>query len=139
MKKILLILLIVLSTFQQEINEFSTEPFIEMDFNENDEYTFTLNFNSAPNNLKVYLVNGTQKCEATCSNAQESACTIKGENCKADKDNKDHKFCYAVKYNNNGAEIGEDGTNGLSAGVTVCINEGNYIKSLFVLICFILF
>ena len=89
--------------------------------------------------MKVFLVNGTNKCEAECNNAQESECTITGDNCKADKDNKDHKFYYAVRYNENGTEINVDGTNGEPAYVTVCINEGNYIKSLFVLICFILF
>ena len=140
MKKILLILLIVLSTYELAINEFSTEPFIEMDFNENDKYSFTLNFNSTPSNsLKVYLVNGTNKCEAECNKAQVSECTIIGNNCQADKDNKDHKFYYAVRYNDNGIDINEDGTNGDPAYVTVCINEGNYIQSLFVLICFILF
>ena len=141
MKKILLILLIVLSTYELGINEFSTEPFIEMDFNENDQYSFTLNFNSSlSQDLKVFLVNGTHKCEPECSkNGQAADCTIEGEKCKADKDNKDHKFYYAVKYNDNGIDINEDGTNGKPAYVTVCINEGNYIKSLFVLICFILF
>ena len=139
MKKILLILLIVLSTYELAINEFSTEPFIEMNFNDEDSYKFKLNFNSTPTNLKVFLVNGTNKCEADCNNAQESECTITGDNCKADKDNKDHKFYYAVRYNDNGTDINEDGTNGDPAYVTVCINEGNYIKSLFVLICFILF
>ena len=139
MKKILLILLIVLSTYELAINEFSTEPFIEMNFNDEDSYKFKLNFNSTPTNLKVFLVNGTNKCEADCNNAQESECTITGDNCKADKDNKDHKFYYAVRYNDNGTEINVDGTNGEPAYVTVCINEGNYIKSLFVLICFILF
>ena len=139
MKKILLILLIVLSTYELAINEFSTEPFIEMNFNDEDSYKFKLNFNSTPTNLKVFLVNGTNKCEADCNNAQESECTITGDNCKADKDNKDHKFYYAVRYNDNGTEINVDGTNGDLAYVTVCINEGNYIKSLFVLICFILF
>ena len=139
MKKILLILLIVLSTYELAINEFSTEPFIEMNFNDEDSYKFKLNFNSTPTNLKVFLVNGTNKCEADCNNAQESECTITGDNCKADKDNKDHKFYYAVRYNENGTEINVDGTNGEPAYVTVCINEGNYIKSLFVLICFILF
>ena len=139
MKKILLILLIVLSTYELAINEFSTEPFIEMNFNDEDSYKFKLNFDTAPTNLKVFLVNGTNKCEAECNNAQESECTITGDNCKADKDNKDHKFYYAVRYNDNGTEINVDGTNGDLAYVTVCINEGNYIKSLFVLICFILF
>ena len=139
MKKILLILLIVLSTYELGINEFSTEPFIEMNFNDEDSYKFKLNFDTAPTNLKVFLVNGTNKCEADCNNAQESECTITGDNCKADKDNKDHKFYYAVRYNDNGDEINVDGTNGDPAYVTVCINEGNYIKSLFVLICFILF
>lgn len=139
MKKILLILLIVLSTYELAINEFSTEPFIEMNFNDEDSYKFKLNFDTAPTNLKVFLVNGTNKCEAECNNAQESECTITGDNCKADKDNKDHKFYYAVRYNDNGTEINVDGTNGEPAYVTVCINEGNYIKSLFVLICFILF
>lgn len=139
MKKILLILLIVLSTYELAINEFSTEPFIEMNFNDEDSYKFKLNFDTAPTNLKVFLVNGTNKCEAECNNAQESECTITGDNCKADKDNKDHKFYYAVRYNENGTEINVDGTNGEPAYVTVCINEGNYIKSLFVLICFILF
>ena len=139
MKKILLILLIVLSTYELAINEFSTEPFIEMNFNDEDSYKFKLNFNSTPTNLKVFLVNGTNKCEADCNNAQESECTITGDNCNADKDNKDHKFYYAVRYNDNGDEINVDGTNGDPAYVTVCINEGNYIKSLFVLICFILF
>ena len=139
MKKILLILLIVLSTYELAINEFSTEPFIEMNFNDEDSYKFKLNFDSPPTNLKVFLVNGTNKCEADCNNAQESECTITGDNCKADKDNKDHKFYYAVRYNENGTEINVDGTNGEPAYVTVCINEGNYIKSLFVLICFILF
>ena len=139
MKKILLILLIVLSTYELAINEFSTEPFIEMNFNDEDSYKFKLNFDTAPTNLKVFLVNGTNKCEADCNNAQESECTITGDNCKADKDNKDHKFYYAVRYNENGTEINVDGTNGDLAYVTVCINEGNYIKSLFVLICFILF
>ena len=78
MKKILLILLIVLSTCQLGINEFSTEPFIEMDFNENDQYSFTLNFNSSPSqDLKVFLVNGTHKCEPECSkNGQAADCTI---------------------------------------------------------------
>ena len=139
MKKILLILLIVLSTYELAINEFSTEPFIEMNFNDEDSYKFKLNFDTAPTNLKVFLVNGTNKCEAECNNAQESECTIIGNNCQADKDNKDHKFYYAVRYNENGTEINVDGTNGEPAYVTVCINEGNYIKSLFVLICFILF
>ena len=139
MKKILLILLIVLSTYELAINECSTEPSIEMNFNDEDSYKFKLNFDTAPTNLKVFLVNGTNKCEADCNNAQESECTITGDNCKADKDNKDHKFYYAVRYNDNGDEINVDGTNGDPAYVTVCINEGNYIKSLFVLICFILF
>ena len=139
MKKILLILLIVLSTYELAINEFSTEPFIEMNFNDEDSYKFKLNFNSTPTNLKVFLVNGTNKCEAECNKAQVSQCTITGDNCKADKDNKDHKFYYAVRYNDNGDEINVDGTNGDPAYVTVCINEGNYIQSLFVLICFILF
>jgi hypothetical protein len=139
MKKILLILLIVLSTYELGINEFSTEPFIEMNFNDEDSYKFKLYFDSAPEKLKVFLVNGTNKCEADCNNAQESECTIIGNNCQADKDNKDHKFYYAVRYNENGTEINVDGTNGEPAYVTVCINEGNYIKSLFVLICFILF
>ena len=139
MKKILLILLIVLSTYELAINEFSTEPFIEMNFNDEDSYKFKLYFDSAPKNLKVFLVNGTNKCEADCNNAQESECTITGDNCKADKDNKDHKFYYAVRYNDNGDEINVDGTNGDPAYVTVCINDGNYIQSLFVLICFILF
>ena len=139
MKKILLILLIVLSTYELAINEFSTEPFIEMNFNDEDSYKFKLNFDTAPTNLKVFLVNGTNKCEAECNKAQVSECTIIGNNCQADKDNKDHKFYYAVRYNENGTEINVDGTNGDLAYVTVCINEGNYIKSLFVLICFILF
>ena len=138
MRRLLLIVLITLIT-SVEIDESTTEPFVEMDFLEDDEHKFTLNFDKSPSNLKVYLVNGTHACEASCNVGTETVCTVVGNSCQADKDNGKYKFYYAVRYNTNNTEILANGTYGDKANVTISINFSSFIRSFLFFLSFLIF
>ena len=138
MRRIFLIILITLTT-SLNIDESTTEPYVEMDFLEKDKYNFTLNFDSDISTLTVALVNGTQSCSPDCILSGKSAnCTLEGKDCQADKDNRNYKFYYAVRYNPNSTSILADKTNGELAYVTVAINSSSFIRSFLFFLSFLI-
>ena len=140
MKKIILILLISYIITDAVIDDFNTQAYYDFDWTDEDKKEFSLAFNETPKeNLKVVLINGTNICKTSCDIKVSTQCTVIGNECRADKDNPGHKYYYAVYYNMNGDEINGDGLNGISAGVTISVSSGFYLKYSLVLLSLILF
>ena len=141
MKKIILILLISYIITDPVIDDFKTQAYYDFDWTDYDENTFKLEFNETiSSNLKVVLLNGTKICTTSC-NAADNAfeCKLTGNECQADKDNPGHKFYYAVYYNTNDTDINVTGGNGISAGVTISVCSGYFLKYSLALLSLILF
>ena len=140
MKKIILILLISYIITDPVIDDFKTQAYYDFDWTDDDENKFRLEFNETPNDLKVVLLNGTKRCIPKCPSGSNSIeCTLTGDDCKADKDNPGHKFYYAVYYNTNDTDINVTGGNGISAGVTISVCSGYFLKYSLALLSLILF
>ena len=140
MKKIILILLISYIITDVVIDDYYTQAFHDFDFTDNDEYKFQLIFNDTPNaDSKVFLINGTKSCKTSCNFQISTECTLVGNDCQADKKNPGHKFYYAVYYNTNGSDISATGENGITAGVTISVCSGYYLKYSLALLSLILF
>ena len=140
MKKIILILLISYIITDPVIDDYKTKAYHDISWIDNDEEEFSLEFTEAPQSYAVYLQNGTLNCKASCNVAETALkCKLIGEKCRADKDNPGHKFYYAVYYNTNGSEITSTGENGISAGVTISVCSGYYLKYSLALLSLILF
>ncbi len=140
MKKLIFFFLISY-IITQTINDLKTKPYYDFDWIDEDSYDFELTFNqSVPNTVKVALVNGTDICNATCTSSDKKvSCTLKSTECPAEKDNPGYKFYYAVYYNLTQGNINITGGNGLSAGVTISVCSGYYIKYSLALLILILF
>lgn len=141
MKKIILILLISYIITDPVIDDFKTQAYYDFDWTDDDENKFKLEFNETPSsNLKVVLLNGTKICTTNCTSDNNAFdCTLTGNECQADKDNPGHKFYYAVYYNTNDTDINVTGGNGISAGVTISVCSGYYLKYSMALLSLILF
>ena len=140
-KLIVFILLISIITNQVIINDYQTQVYYDFDWLKKDSREFTLVFNSTPpTTTTVRLINGSISCVTTCSNkSNELNCELISENCKADSDNPGNKFYYAVYYNlTANANIGENGENGISAGVTISVCKEYYLKYSFILLSLII-
>lgn len=142
MKKLIVFILLISIITNQEINDYKTKVYYDFDWLDKDSEEFTLVFDPAPpNTTTVRLINGSISCVPTCSTESNKLnCTLPSENCKADSDNPKNKFYYAVYYNlTANANIGENGENGISAGVTISVCSGYYIKYSLALLSLILF
>ena len=142
MKKLIVFILLISIITNQVINDYQTQVYYDFDWLDEDSYKFTLVFDSAPpSTTTIRLINGSTPCVPTCSSdSNQLNCELISENCKADSDNPGTKFYYAVYYNlTANANIGENGENGISAGVTISVSSGFYLKYSLVLLSLILF
>ena len=141
MKKLIVFILLISIITNQVINDYQTQVYYDFDWLDEDSYKFTLVFDSAlPNTTTVRLINGSISCVPTCSTESNKLnCELISENCKADSDNPGTKFYYAVYYNlTANANIGENGENGISAGVTISVCKEYYLKYSFILLSLII-
>ena len=139
MKKLIFFFLISY-IITQTINEFKTKPYYDFDWIDEDSYNFELTFTQSISDVTVALVNGSKKCDPSCTPSGTTvSCSLQGNSCQAEKDNPGYKFYYAVYYNFNKSNINETGGNGISAGVTISVCSGYYIKYSLALLILILF
>ena len=134
------------------VDDFNTEPYYSFDWLDEDENKFQVKSSSVVNtNSFCYLYNTSKVCKTECSVQDENktiSCTLKGNDCKGDKDNPTFKYYYAVycaeptsSFNNSltADEILTKVSSGQDAGVTIAICSGSYLKySLFLLSLLIL-
>ena len=140
MKKLIFFFLISY-IITQTINDYQTKPYYDFDWTDEDSYDFELTFTqSVPNDVKIVLANGTKKCTPNCTPSEKKvSCTLVSTECEADKDNPGYKFYYAVYYRLTQGDITKTGDNGYSAGVTISVCSGYYIKYSLALLSLILF
>ena len=141
MKKLIVFILLISIITNQVINDYQTQVYYGFDWIKKDSDEFTLVFNSTPpTTTTVRLINGSISCVTTCSTESNKLnCKLPSENCKADSDNPKNKFYYAVYYNlTANANIGENGENGISAGVTISVCKEYYLKYSFILLSLII-
>ena len=141
MKKLIVFILLISIITNQVINDYQTQVYYGFDWIKKDSDEFTLVFNSTPpTTTTVRLINGSTPCVPTCSTESNKLnCELISENCKADSDNPGTKFYYAVYYNlTANANIGENGENGISAGVTISVCKEYYLKYSFILLSLII-
>ena len=141
MKKLIVFILLISIITNQVINDYQTQVYYDFDWLDEDSHKFALVFNSTPpTTTTVRLINGSISCVPTCSTESNKLnCDLISENCKADSDNPGTKFYYAVYYNlTANANIGENGENGISAGVTISVCKEYYLKYSFILLSLII-
>ena len=158
MNKFALVLIFSFIAFTKEtlsIDDFNTEPYYSFDWLDEDEKTFEVQLSSATTNGDTfcYLYNTSVVCKPTCSlqNGNKTiSCTLKGDDCKGDKDNPTFKYYYAVycsestssdtvKKSQTAAQILPNAASGQDAEVTIAVCSGSYLKySLFLLSLLIL-
>ena len=140
MKKIILILLISYIITDVEIDALETKSYYNFDWKDKDEYEFFLIFTGIPDNLEVFLTNGTNKCLPTCNLIKTIAkCTLIGRYCTADAHNPDQKFYYDVFYTTSNSKFNETGGYGIFAFVTISVCSGYYLKYYLALLSLIIF
>ena len=155
MNKFALVLIFSFIAFTKglTVDDFNTEPYYSFDWLDKDEKTFEVKTTAAVDtNSFCYLYNTSIVCKPTCSveNTQKKtiSCTLKGDDCKGDKDNPTFKYYYAVycaeptsSFNKSltAAQILTQVSSGQNAEVTIAICSGSYLKySLFLLSLLIL-
>ena len=162
MNKFALVLIFSFIAFTKEgplsIDDFNTEPYHSFDWLDKDEKTFKVQLKSATtyNDSFCYLYNTSHVCKPGCSLENQNktvSCTLKGDDCKGDKDNPTFKYYYAVYCSDSasGATITKSLTAAQilekmppsspsgDASVTIAICSGSYLKySLFLLSLLIL-
>ena len=134
------------------VDDFNTEPYYSFDWLDEDENKFQVKSSSVVNtNSFCYLYNTSKVCKTECSVQDENktiSCTLKGNDCKGDKDNPTFNYYYAVYCSDSSGTITKSltaaqllpiTTNGDDAEVTIAICSGSYLKySLFLLSLLIL-
>ncbi len=163
MNKFALVLIFSFIAFTKEgalsIDDFNTEPYHSFDWLDKDEKTFKVQLTSATTykDSFCYLYNTSHVCKPGCSLENQNktvSCTLKGDDCKGDKDNPTFKYYYAVYCSdvavanfNKSAGAGNileylkttPPASDTDAGVTIAVCSGSYLKySLFLLSLLIL-
>ena len=157
MNKFALVLIFSFIAFSKgaalSIDDFNTEPYYSFDWLDKDEKTFEVKLSTATSqtNSFCYLYNTSNVCKPECKLENQNktiSCTLKGDNCKGDKDNPTFKYYYAVYCSDSSGTITKSltaaqllpiATNGDDAEVTIAICSGSYLKySLFLLSLLIL-